>query len=123
MRLQLKLLLGFNAMMFAIAGLLEWRYYIAHSSGSYNAPGAQLSRQIASEQQPVLNLEELHKSFRNKLQNSSVDTISHGLVAQPHTHRPAAKSIRGDGSGHELTNAAVVLICYNRYMTTHYKSC
>ena len=115
MKLQLKLLLAFNAAMFGIAGLLEWRYYTAHDSDPHKAVDAHGSLNAASKRRPALNLEELHKSFQNKLQNFTTDTASNGLVALPHAQQAAKPPIPGDGSGHELTNAAIVLICYNRY--------
>ena len=113
MNLQLKLLLAFNAAMFIMAGLLEWRYYTSHSSDPHKAQGTHVPHEVASKHPPALNLEELHKSFQNKLQNYSVDAASNGLVALPHAKSGTAKPIPGDGSGHELTNAAIVLICYN----------
>ena len=114
MKLQLKLLLVFNAAMFGIAGLLEWRYYTAHDSDPHKAVDVHGSLNAASERRPALNLEELHKSFQNKLQNFTTDTASNGLVALLHAQQAAEPPIPGDGSGHELTNAAIVLICYNR---------
>lgn len=115
MKLQLKLLLAFNAAMFGIAGLLEWRYYTAHDSDPHKAVDVHGSLNAAAERRPALNLEELHKSFQNKLQNFTTDTASNGLVALPHAQQAAEPPIPGDGSGHELPNAAIVLICYNRY--------
>ena len=120
MKLQLKLLLAFNAAMFGIAGLLEWRYYTAHDSSSRKPKAAHASLNAASEHRPALNLEELHKSFQNKLQNFTTDTTNNGLVALPHAQQGTESPIAGDGSGHELTNAAIVLICYNRCAITSF---
>lgn len=119
MNIQLKVLLLFNAVMFIIAGLLEWRYYTASEQMDSSARRAAFSRSdlnsfYARSQSPPLDLGELHKSFRKAFPEPVNVSLSTGLVPHRASGQTALKRIAGDGSGKELSNAAVVLFCYNR---------
>ncbi|DBA72905.1 TPA: hypothetical protein ACH3X2_009866 [Trebouxia sp. C0005] len=119
MNTQLKVLLLFNAVMFIIAGLLEWRYYTASEQMDNSARRSAFSRSdlnslYARSQSPPLDLGELHKSFRKAFPEPVNVSLSTGLVPHRATGQTALKRIAGDGSGKELSNAAVVLFCYNR---------
>lgn len=117
MNWQLKILLAFNAVMFGVAGLLEWRYYVApNAAGGISKVSTQVSGSIDAERPPALNLEELHKSFQNRLQNVTPNTpLNNGLIAQVATQQATNQHIPGDSSSFQLANAAVLLICFNRY--------
>ena len=117
MNWQLKILLAFNAVMFGVAGLLEWRYYTAETAvDGIIKVSSQASASIDGEHRLALNLEELHKSFQNRLQNITLNTtLSNGLIAQAAIQQATRERIPGDGSSFQLANAAVLLICFNRY--------
>ena len=87
MNIQLKVLLLFNAVMFIIAGLLEWRYYTASEQMDSSARRAAFSRSdlnsfYARSQSPPLDLGELHKSFRKSMSPSAPDWFPIGPLAR-----------------------------------------
>lgn len=119
MNTQLKVLLLFNAVMFIVAGLLEWRYYAAHQQTDSQARRSDLTRadhgsMYARSRSPPLDLEDLHKSFRKAFPEPINISLSTGLVPQWSAGQAQLRRIVGDGSGRELSNAAVILFCYNR---------
>lgn len=117
MNTQLKVLLLFNAIMFMFAGVLEWQYYTAHEridpQTDYSNPDFVSIR--ARSQSPPVDLEELHRSFRKKLPHPVNISSSTGLIPRQVAAQTQLIRIPGDGSGGELSNAAVVVFCYNRY--------
>lgn len=117
MNTQLKVLLLFNAIMFIFAGVLEWQYYTAHErvdpQTDYSNPDFVSIR--ARSQSPPVDLEELHRSFRKKIPQPVNTSLSTGLVPRQVAGHTQLVRILGDGSGGELSNAAVVVFCYNRY--------
>lgn len=119
MNTQLKVLLLFNAVMFIVAALLEWRYYTANEQTDGEARRSSFSRSDiksmhAKSQSPPIDLEELHKSFRKAIHDPLNISLSTGLVPHRAAGQTELKRIPGDGSGGELSNAALVLFCYNR---------
>ena len=116
MNTQLKVLLAFNAVMFSIAGILEWQYYTAHQVDS-QSHRAELARYelMDKSRSPPIDLEELHRSFQNALPRPVNVSLSNALVTRRVAGSAQLRRIKGDGSGKQLTNAAVVLVCYNRY--------
>lgn len=119
MNTQLKVLLLFNAIMFIIAGVLEWQYYTLHEqTGSQarrsNLAQSDLSSIHARHHNPPIDLDELHMSFRKGIRDPINISLSTGLVPRQGAAQAELKRIVGDGSGNELSNAAVVLFCYNR---------
>ena len=117
MNTQLKVLLIFNAIMFLIAGVLEWQYYTAHEQAE---PQTDYSRSDlisihARSQSPPVDLDELHRSFRKKIPEPVNISLGTGLIPCQVARQAQLIRIPGDGSGGELSNAAVILFCYNRY--------
>ena len=101
MNTQLKVLLLFNAVMFIIAGLLEWRYYTASEQMDGPARRSAFTRTdslYARSQSPPLDLGELHKSFRKAFPEPVNVSLSTGLVPHRATGQTALKRIVGDGS-------------------------
>lgn len=118
MNTQLKVLLIFNAIMFMIAGVLEWQYYTAHEQTDAQQTDYSRSDLVsihARARSPPVDLDELHRSFRKKIPEPVNISLSTGLVPRKPASQPQLVRIPGDGSGGELSNAAVVVFCYNRY--------
>ena len=117
MNTQLKVLLLFNAIMFMIAGVLEWQYYTAHErvDPQTDFSNADLVSIHARRKSPPVDLEELHRSFRKKIPQPVNMSLSTGLIPRQGAAQTQLFRIPGDGSGRELSNAAVVVFCYNRY--------
>ena len=117
MNTQLKVLLIFNAIMFMIAGVLEWQYYTAHEQADAQHTDYSRSDLVsihARARSPPVDLDELHRSFRKKIPEPVNISLSIGLIPRKSTGQPQLVRIPGDGSGGELSNAAVVVFCYNR---------
>ena len=117
MNTQLKVLLAFNAVMFTIAGVLEWQYYTAHQVDR-QSHRAELARYelMSRSRSPPIDLEQLHQSFRKAFHDPvNISSSANGLVPRRAVRHAQLRKIRGDGSGHEMTHAAVVVVCYNRY--------
>ena len=117
MNTQLKVLLLFNAIMFIIAGVLEWQYYTAHERTDAQHTDYSRSDLVsihARTKSPPVDLEELHRSFRKKLPLPVNISLSIGLIPRQVAGQTQLFRIPGDGSGRELSNAAVVVFCYNR---------
>ena len=117
MNTQLKVLLAFNAVMFTIAGVLEWQYYTAHQVDR-QSHRAELARYelMSRSRSPPIDLEQLHQSFRKAVHDPvNVSSIGNGLVPRHAARHAQLRKVHGDGSGNEMANAAVVLVCYNRY--------
>lgn len=117
MNTQLKVLLLFNAIMFLIAAVLEWQYYTAHERAE---PQTDYSRSDlisihARTKSPLVDLDELHRSFRKKIPEPVNISLGTSLIPRQGARQAQLVRIRGDGSGGELSNAAVILFCYNRY--------
>ena len=117
MNTQLKVLLLFNAIMFMIAGVLEWQYYTAHEQADPQTDysTADLVSIHARSKSPPVDLEELHRSFHKKIAQPANISLSTGLIPRQVAGQTQLFRIPGDGSGRELSNAAVVVFCYNRY--------
>ncbi|KAL3157358.1 hypothetical protein ABBQ32_011839 [Trebouxia sp. C0010 RCD-2024] len=116
MNTQLKVLLLFNAIMFLIAAALEWQYYTAHERAE---PQTDYSRSDlisihARTKSPLVDLDELHRSFRKKIPELVNISLGTGLIPRQGARQAQLVRIPGDGSGGELSNAAVILFCYNR---------
>ena len=117
MNTQLKVLLTFNAIMFMIAGVLEWRYYTAHehtAAQQTDYSQSDITSIHARTRSPPVDLDELHKSFRKKIPDPVNISLSTGLIAHKSAGETQLLRIPGDGSGQELSNAAVLVFCYNR---------
>ena len=117
MNTQLKVLLLFNAIMFIIAGVLEWQYYTAHEQPDpqTNYSNADLVSIHARSKSPPVDLDELHRSFRKKMPQPVNVSLGSGLIPRQVAGQTQLFRVPGDGSGRELSNAAVVVFCYNRY--------
>ena len=120
MNTQLKVLLLFNAIMFMIAGVMEWQYYTAHEpvDPQTDYSNADLVSIHSRSKSPPVDLEELHRSFRKKIPQPVNTSLSTGLIPREVAGQTQLVRIPGDGSGRELSNAALVVFCYNRYPIT-----
>lgn len=117
MNTQLKVLLIFNAIMFLIAGVLEWQYYTAHerADAQIDYSRSDLISVHARTKSPMVDLDELHKSFHKKIPEPVNISLGTGLIPRQVAREAQLVRIPGDGRGGELSNAAVILFCYNRY--------